>query len=51
MNISIHANYLNKPPKSNKNLRKFGSFNLKEQTKPIITKIFIDCDKIKNKNG
>ena len=34
-----------------KNLQNFGSFNLKKQTKPTIIKIFIECDKIKNKNG
>ena len=51
MDVNIHDNYLKKLLKSNKNLRKFGSFNLKRQTKPTITKIFINYDKIIKKNG
>ena len=38
-------------PNQIKNLRKFGLFNLKKQTKATIIKIFIKCDKIKIKNG
>ena len=50
MDISIHDNYFKNRPNQIKNLQKFGSFNLKKQTKPIITKIFIEYYKIKNKN-
>ena len=42
---------LKKGPKLNKKSLKIRSFNLKKQTKPTITKIFIECDKIKHKNG
>ena len=47
MNISIHDNYLKNLPNKIKNLQKFGSFNLKKQTKPTTIKILIDCGKIK----
>ena len=36
-------------PNQIKNLQKFDLFNLKKQIKPTITKILIDCDKLKNK--
>ena len=52
MDISVYDNYLKKN-RSNQIIffKKFGSFNLKKQTKPNITKIFIDYAKIKNKNS
>ena len=51
MGLNIHDNYFKKPSKLNKNLQKFGSFNLKKQIKLTITKIFIENNKIKNKNA